>query len=70
MLDALVAIVVLWLIIALPGPLAISAGMLLALWSLSVAGVVQIEGIPINLLIVLVILVGTLMHLVTHRRRA
>ncbi len=69
-LDALVGIVVVWLMIALPGPLAISAGVLLALWALTLAGVVAIEGIPINALIILAILVGVLMYLVTRRRVA
>jgi hypothetical protein len=66
-LDTLIAIAVVWVIAALPGPLAISAGVLLILWALTIAGVVAVEGIPLNALIILVIIVGLLVHILTRR---
>ena len=69
-LDALVAIVVIWLIFALPGPLAIAAGALLALWALTMAGIIAVQGLPINVLVILAILVGVMIHLVRRKRAA
>jgi len=69
-LDVLVGIAIVWLIAAVPGPLAVAASVLLALWALSTLGVVAIEGVPLNALIVLTIMVGLMVHIVTRRHPA
>jgi hypothetical protein len=68
LLDILVALTVILVITALPGFLAVAAGVLLTLWLLAVFGLIAIEGIPLSTLIILVIIVGLLVHLLGRRR--
>ena len=69
LLDILVALTVIFVIAALPGPLGIAAGILLILWLLSVLGLIAIEGVPLSTLIILVIILALLFH-IPRRRRA
>ena len=66
-LDVLVGIAIVWVILALRGPLAVAGAVLLALWVLSILGFVVIEGLPLPVLIVLVLMVGVMIHLLTRR---
>ena len=68
LLDLLVPLAVILVIAFLPGPLAIAAAVLLALWVLSVLGLIAIEGIPLSTLIILAIIVGLLVHALRRRR--
>ena len=68
LLDILVALTVIFVIAALPGPLGFAAGILLILWLLSVLGLIAIEGIPLSTLIILAIIVGLLVHALRRGR--
>lgn len=66
-LDALIVIVVLLVMIAVPGPLAVAFGALLMLWIASTFGVVVIPGVPLAAVLILVLATGLLIHILTRR---
>ena len=66
-LDLLLAVLVLVLMAAVRGPLAIACGLLLVLWAMTIAGVVAVQGVPLSTLIILVIIAGLMIHILTRR---
>ena len=68
-LDALIAIAILGVMAAFRGPIAVTGAALFALWGLSIFGFVQIEGVPVALLAVLVIILGGVIQLMSHWAR-
>jgi hypothetical protein len=68
-LDSLIAIVILGVMAAFRGPIAITGAALFALWGLSIFGYVQIQGVPVALLAVLVIILGGVIQLMSHWAR-
>lgn len=66
-LDALIGLSIVMVAVALRGPLGIVVGVLLVLWALSVVGIVVVEGIPLNALLVLVLIVGLVVHVLIRR---
>jgi hypothetical protein len=68
LLDILIGLAIITVIAVLPGPLGIAAGVLFALWLLSLAGLIAIEGISLGALILLALIVGLLVYLLAGRR--
>ena len=66
-LDALIGLSIVMVAVALRGPLGIVVGVLLVLWALSVVGIVVVEGIPLNALLVLDLIVGLVVHVLIRR---
>ena len=67
--DVLTGVVIVGLMVTMRGPLAVTAGVLLVLWMLTLIGIPRVLDVPLAPLIVFVIVVGTSVHIVTHRSR-
>ena len=65
--DMLIGLVIVCMIIATTGPLAFTAAALLVLWGMSLFGVPQLLGFPVEPVIVIVMVVGVCVHFVTQR---
>ena len=68
-LDVLTGLGIVGLMVTMRGPLALTAGVLLVLWLLTLLGIPQIQGVEIAPLILLVIVMGATVHIVTHKSR-
>jgi hypothetical protein len=68
-IDLLTGLAIVGLMVTLRGPLALAAGVLLALWALTLLGIPRVMGVPLSPLIVFVLIVGVTVHIVTHRSR-
>ena len=68
-LDVIVGMVIIGIISTMRGPLAWTGVALLILWVLTLLGIPQVQGVAVEPLILFVILIGTSVHIVTHRRR-
>jgi len=68
-LDVLTGLGIVGLMVTMRGPLALTAGVMLVLWLLTLAGIPQIQGVQIAPVIVLVIVMGATVHIVTHKAR-
>jgi hypothetical protein len=66
-LDVLTGLGIVGLMVTMRGPLALTAGVMLVLWLLTLIGVPQIWGFQIAPIIVLVIVMGATVHIVTHK---
>ena len=67
--DILTGVVIFGLMVTMRGPLAVTAGVLLVLWLLTLIGIPRVLDVPLAPLIVFVIVVGTSVSIVTHRSR-
>lgn len=67
--DILTGAVIFGLMVTMRGPLAVTAGVLLVLWMLTLVGIPRILDVPLAPLIVFVIVVGGSVSIVTHRSR-
>jgi hypothetical protein len=67
--DILTGVVIFGLMVTMRGPMAITAGVLLMLWMLTLVGIPRVLDVPLAPLIVFVIVVGTTVSIVTHRNR-
>lgn len=67
--DILTGVVIFGLMVTMRGPLAVTAGVLLVLWLLTLVGIPRVLDVPLAPLIVFVIVVGTSVSIVTHRNR-
>jgi hypothetical protein len=67
--DILTGVVIVGLMVTMRGPLAVTAGVLLVLWLLTLIGIPRVLDVPLAPLIVFVIVVGTSVSIVTHRSR-
>ena len=65
--DILTGVMIFGLMVTMRGPLAITAGVLLVLWLLTLIGIPRVMDVPLAPLIVFVIVVGSSVHIVTHR---
>ncbi len=65
--DLLIAVLVVWLMAAVRGRLAIAFAVLLAFWGLAIAGVIAIQGVPVSALIVLASGAGLMVQILTGR---
>lgn len=68
-IDLLTGMAIVGLMVTMRGPLALTAGALLILWILTLFGVPQVQGVALPPLIVMIIVIGTTVHIVTHRSR-
>src|SRR5262245_53025732 len=65
MLDVLTGLGIVGLMVTMRGPLALTAGVMLVLWLLTLVGVPEIWGFQIAPIIVLVIVMGATVQIVT-----
>ena len=68
-LDALIAIAILGVMAAFRGAVALTGVALFVLWGLSIFGFVRIQGVPVAMLAVLVIILGGVIQLMSHWAR-
>src|SRR6185436_13809674 len=68
-LDVLTGLGIVGLMVSMRGPLALTAGVMLVLWTLTLLGIPKVQGIEIAPIIVLVIVMGATVHIVTHKSR-
>jgi hypothetical protein len=65
--DVATGLVILGIIATMRGPLMLTGVALLVLWVLTLLGIPRVQGVPLEPLILLIIVVGTCVHVVTHR---
>jgi hypothetical protein len=66
-LDILTGLAIVGLMVSMPGPLRLTAGILLVLWAVSLLGIPQVQGVQLAPLIVLIIVIGATVQIVTHK---
>ena len=65
--DVATGLVIVGIIATMRGPLMLTGVALLTLWVLTLLGIPRIQGVPLEPLILLIIVIGTCVHVVTHR---
>lgn len=69
MIDVMTGLAIVGLMTTMRGPLSLTAAVLLVLWALTLVGIPQVQGVPVGPMIVLIIIMGTTVHIVTHKAR-
>ncbi|MFN8637452.1 MAG: hypothetical protein U0893_26675 [Chloroflexota bacterium] len=67
--DFAIGLVIVAVIATMRGPLQMTGIALFVLWVLTLMGIPRVQGIPLEPLILLIIVIGTSVHVVTHRTR-
>jgi len=65
--DFAIGLVLIGIIATMRGPLMLTGVALLVLWVLTLLGIPRVQGVPLEPLILLIIVIGTCVHIVTHR---